>query len=92
MQSLMTRRVNAFEQGRLQGAQSSLRGIAFMIGPVLFTTTFGASIGPQYEWRLPGAPYLLAALMLMAAALIAWRATRRSGEPSPALAVAAEQA
>src|SRR5207253_11157541 len=32
MQGLMTRHVNAFEQGQLQGALSSLRGIAFMIG------------------------------------------------------------
>ncbi len=39
-QGLMTRRTTASEQGQLQGALSSLREIAFMIGPLLFTNTF----------------------------------------------------
>jgi DHA1 family tetracycline resistance protein-like MFS transporter len=93
MQSLMTRRVNDLEQGQLQGALSSLRGIAFMIGPVLFANTFSAFVGPQRDWHLPGAPYLLAALMLMAATIIAWHATSpRSDEESPGLAVTPEEA
>src|SRR5262249_51528291 len=47
MQSLMTRRVSGTDQGQLQGALSSIRGIAFMLGPVLFTNTFAAFIGPM---------------------------------------------
>src|SRR5205085_8228928 len=91
MQSLMTRRVNEFEQGQLQGTLSSLRGIAFMIGPVLFSNTFAAFVGPQRDWHLPGAPYLLAALMLIAATVIAWPATTpRSREESPSLAATPE--
>ncbi|MBV8362667.1 MAG: TCR/Tet family MFS transporter [Deltaproteobacteria bacterium] len=93
MQSLMTQRVKASEQGQLQGALSSLRGIAFMIGPMLFTDMFAAFIGPEHDLHIPGAPYLLAALMLTAATLIAWRATApRPGEESPDFATAAEQA
>jgi DHA1 family tetracycline resistance protein-like MFS transporter len=75
MQGLMTRRVKETEQGQLQGALSSIRGIAFMIGPLIFTTTFASFIGPRRDWHLPGAPYLLAALIVMAATVIAWRAT-----------------
>jgi DHA1 family tetracycline resistance protein-like MFS transporter len=93
MQGLMTRHVNASEQGQLQGALSSLRGIAFMIGPLVFTNTFAAFIGPVRDWHLPGAPYLLAGLMLTAATIAAWRATTpRSDEESPGFAAAAEEA
>jgi len=75
MQGLMTRRVKETEQGQLQGALSSIRAIAFMIGPIIFTSTFASFIGPHRDWQLPGAPYLLAGLIVMLATLIAWRAT-----------------
>jgi DHA1 family tetracycline resistance protein-like MFS transporter len=75
-QGLMTRRVGASEQGRLQGAISSLTGIAGLIGPGLFTLTFSFAIGPARDWLPPGAPFVLAALLLFAATLIAGQATR----------------
>jgi DHA1 family tetracycline resistance protein-like MFS transporter len=79
LQHLMSGRVGASEQGQLQGANNSLRSITGLIGPGLFTATFAGSIG----W-LPGAPFLLAALLLLAAAGVAWIVTRPStaGEPS----------
>ncbi|HEY6421572.1 MAG TPA: TCR/Tet family MFS transporter [Candidatus Binataceae bacterium] len=80
MQGMMTRRVKTSEQGQLQGALSSLRGIAFMMGPILFATTFASFIGARRDWHLPGAPYLLAAILLAAAMLLAWRVTRRESE------------
>ena len=93
MQGLMTHRVNASEQGQLQGALSSIRGIAFMIGPLIFTNIFAAFIGPERDWHLPGAPYLLAAVMLGAATIVAGRATTpRSDEESPDFAATAERA
>ena len=70
----MTRRVDPAEQGRLQGAQSSLMGIAGLIGPGLFTLTFASFVGARRAWRLPEAPFLLAALLLTSTAL-AWRVT-----------------
>jgi MFS transporter, DHA1 family, tetracycline resistance protein len=75
MQGLMTRRVKETEQGQLQGALSSIRAIAFMIGPIIFTSTFASFIGAYRDWHLPGAPYLLAGLIVMLATIIAWRAT-----------------
>jgi DHA1 family tetracycline resistance protein-like MFS transporter len=75
-QGLMTRRVSASEQGQLQGANSSIMAIANLIGPSIFTLTFAYVIGPARDWHLPGAPFLLAMLMLIAAALLAWRVTR----------------
>ena len=75
-QGLMTQRVGASEQGQLQGAQSSIMGVAGLIGPILFTSTFAAFIGAQRAWHLPGAPFLLAALLLLVGSFLAWRVTR----------------
>lgn len=75
----MTRRVRPTEQGQLQGAIASLTGIAGLIGPTLFTQTFAAFIGPQADWHLPGAPYLLSSMMLLVAMAVAWRVTRSVG-------------
>lgn len=74
-QALMTRRVGPSEQGQLQGAIASLMGIAGLVGPVLFTEAFALFIGPGVDWHLPGAPFLLASLLLLLAAALAWRAT-----------------
>ena len=76
-QGLMTRRVDPTEQGRLQGAIGSIMGITGVIGPGLFTQTFAAFIGPERDWHLPGAAFLLAALLLGIGTLLAWSITRR---------------
>ncbi|MFO0775750.1 MAG: TCR/Tet family MFS transporter [Nitrospiraceae bacterium] len=76
LQALMTRRVSGQEQGQLQGAVASLGGVAGLIGPTLFTQTFALFIGAGAAWHQPGAPFLLAAAMLAAAAALAWHTTR----------------
>jgi MFS transporter, DHA1 family, tetracycline resistance protein len=76
-QGLMTRHVGPSEQGQLQGANSSIIGITGLIGPGLFTLTFASFIGPHRDWRLPGAPFLLATLLMAAAMVLAWRVTNR---------------
>jgi DHA1 family tetracycline resistance protein-like MFS transporter len=73
-QAVMTSRVDPTEQGRLQGALAGLQGIAFMIGPVLFTSTFATAI--RGDWSQPGAPFLLAGLMVAVALGVGWRTTR----------------
>ncbi len=60
IQGLMTRRVEANEQGQLQGANSSLMGIAGMVGPIMFTKVFSDAISETAWFQLPGAPFLLA--------------------------------
>jgi DHA1 family tetracycline resistance protein-like MFS transporter len=74
--ALMSRLVGASEQGQLQGANASVTGIANLFGPALFTLTFAFAIGGGREFNLPGAPFLIAALLLVAAAFAAWLATR----------------
>jgi DHA1 family tetracycline resistance protein-like MFS transporter len=75
-QGLMTRHVGPSEQGQLQGANSSIIGITGLIGPGLFTLTFASFIGPHRDWRLPGAPFLLATLLMAMALVLAWRVTK----------------
>jgi len=64
-QSLMTKHVSHKEQGQLQGANGSLRAIAEFVGPSLFTLTFAFCINPGHSWQLPGAPFYLAALLMV---------------------------
>jgi MFS transporter, DHA1 family, tetracycline resistance protein len=73
---LMSRRVGPQEQGQVQGANASIAGIANMLGPGLFTQVFAAAIGADRSWQFPGAPFALAAFMLLVAMVIAWRVTR----------------
>ena len=70
-QALMTRRVSPSEQGELQGAIASLRGMAMVIGPSLFSLTFAYFIAPAHKF--PAAPWYLAALLLFVSMAIAWR-------------------
>ena len=43
----------------------------------MFTLTFAWSIGSGKNWHFPGAPFVLSAALLMAAAALAWRVTRQ---------------
>ncbi len=78
-QSMMTQRVSPSEQGELQGALGSVRSTAMLIGPGIFALTFAAFIAPERRVPVPGAPWYLAALLLLVATGVAWAvAPRRS--------------
>ena len=68
---LMSRHVGPSEQGQLQGANASLMGIASLIGPAIFTQSFAVFIGAGAMVYLPGAPFLLAAIMIAASIAVA---------------------
>jgi MFS transporter, DHA1 family, tetracycline resistance protein len=74
--SLMSRLVGETEQGRLQGANSSVTGIANLFGPALFTQVFAFAIAPGRDLHVPGAPFLIATLLLALSGFVAWRVTR----------------
>jgi DHA1 family tetracycline resistance protein-like MFS transporter len=94
-QALMTRRVGAAEQGELQGALGSVRGISMLVGPGLFAFTFAQFAGPWRSLGLIGAPWILAALLYAVSLALAWRVTSRADDvvlpiPEPAPPVYAE--
>ncbi|MBA4049283.1 MAG: tetracycline resistance MFS efflux pump [Sphingomonas sp.] len=84
MQAMMTRVTPEDAQGELQGAITSTMAFGSIIGPPVMSGVFIAfsdKAGPM----LPGAPYLLAAALLLVAAAQFMRAAGRSkpGAPSP---------
>jgi DHA1 family tetracycline resistance protein-like MFS transporter len=81
IQSLMSRRVDPSSQGKLQGAINSLRAVTGMAGPPLFTQIFAIAIAPKYALHLPGAPYFVAALLLLSSLLLAVYVTRAHAAP-----------
>src|SRR5205809_1342673 len=84
LQALATREVAANEQGQLQGALSSLRSICTIITPGLYTGTFALFVGPLAGLGVPGAPFVLAAILLASAFAVLARSA--SALRSPAVA------
>ena len=74
LQGLMTQRVTASEQGRLQGANQSLGGISSILGP-LFPLIFAFAL--RHVPSLPGLPILIAAALVAVALALALRFARR---------------
>jgi DHA1 family tetracycline resistance protein-like MFS transporter len=77
-QALMTRLVAPEQQGQLQGATASVQSLAQLAGPFLFTLTFAYFIEPSAPAKLPGAPFLLACLLLLLALAIAVKTLAQS--------------
>jgi DHA1 family tetracycline resistance protein-like MFS transporter len=75
---MMSRRVSESEQGQLQGANSSVRSLAGLLAPGLFSVTFAWLLV-----SLPGAPFLLAAALMVVAAVASWIATAPSPPGGP---------
>ncbi len=75
-QGMMSHQIAPSEHGQLQGAISSLRGIASLVGPAFFSYIFSKSIGPEAIIDSPGLTYYVAGGVLLAALVAAERATR----------------
>src|ERR1700761_2655612 len=91
MNSLMTKRIDKSAQGQLQGALMSMFGVAGMIAPLVFTQIFSVAISPKWGIHLPGAPYFLAALLMLGSLAIAASVLRR-GTSTEAAPVGANRA
>ena len=65
IQSLVTSTVNETEQGKIQGALTSLTSLTNIIAPVFFNTLlFSYFISDRSPIHLPGAPFLVGSLLL----------------------------
>lgn len=72
-QALMTSRVDATEQGRLQGAVAGLTALAGLVGPWTFTHLYAVGIDPAMGWHVPGAAFYAGAAALVVALGLVWR-------------------
>jgi DHA1 family tetracycline resistance protein-like MFS transporter len=78
IQSLVTSTVDETDQGKIQGALTSLTSLTNIIAPVLFNTLlFSYFISSHAPIQIPGAPFLVGALLITASVFIAIRVFRR---------------
>jgi MFS transporter, DHA1 family, tetracycline resistance protein len=75
-QSIMSRNVSAMDQGKMQGATTSIMALAKIIGPFLFSFIFAWGIGPTRITPLPGIGFWLAGVFLLIAALVTYVAAK----------------
>ncbi len=73
LQAVMAGHVPANTQGELQGTVTSLMSLAAIIGPLLMNNLFFYFTHDKAPVHLPGAPFLLASVLMATAAVIAYR-------------------
>ena len=83
-QSIATREVQPNEQGQLRGALTALRSMVTLVTPGLYTGTFALFVGPLAGLGLPGAPYLLAAILMATTAVLVMRSATTLRSPAAA--------
>jgi DHA1 family tetracycline resistance protein-like MFS transporter len=81
LQSIASREVTPSEQGQLQGALTSLRSMVTLVTPGLYTGVFALFVGPLASVGLPGAPYLLSAMLMAASAAVLIRSATALRSP-----------
>lgn len=67
LQAILSRDTPDNAQGELQGVLSSLNAIAMIVAPLVMTSTFATFTAPDAPIFSPGAPFLLAAVLMVAA-------------------------
>jgi DHA1 family tetracycline resistance protein-like MFS transporter len=78
LQGIMTEQVPANEQGELQGALTSLASLSSIFGPWLMTYLFYKFTQPSAPLYLPGAPFILGAILMLLSAVLAVRSFKRN--------------
>jgi MFS transporter, DHA1 family, tetracycline resistance protein len=77
VQSVMSKQAGPSSQGELQGAVASLASIAAIISPLFMTQLFSYFSSPAAPVVLPGAPYLVSAVLVFCCVLIALKTVKR---------------
>ena len=87
--AMMTRRVEPWEQGQLQGANTALQSVAGIVAPLLFGWTYSLFIGPFRGVNMQGAPFMLAAVFMVISIVLCWLTFNlRGGDVEPVTAAA----
>lgn len=76
LNALMSHRVRADQQGELQGAVASLMSLSSIIGPLLMSQAMGYFTEPGAPIHFPGAPFIVSALLTLAAFVLLMRTGR----------------
>lgn len=81
-QAIITKAVPSTEQGEVQGALTSLQGVAAILGPLMGGGTFAYFISDRAPVHLPGAPYFLSGLLALFGLFTAAAVLRRFHSPA----------
>ncbi len=76
LQGIMSRRVSDDAQGELQGLSSSLTSLAHILAPLVMTQTFAYFSADHAILYLPGAPFLLSAVLMLFAIAVFLKSRR----------------
>ena len=82
IQSIMAGHVPPNQQGELQGAITSLMSAAAIIGPLLMNNLFYYFTHKDAPFQLPGAPFLLGAVLMMVSGWIAYNTLHTKQSPA----------
>ncbi len=80
LQSIITGHVPANEQGELQGALTSLISATSIISPVVMTSLFSYFTAKSTSIYFPGAPFVLGAVLMVAAGIVAYKVLNKEKE------------
>jgi DHA1 family tetracycline resistance protein-like MFS transporter len=80
LQAIISGHVPPNEQGELQGALTSLMSLTSIIGPILMTHLFAYFTKPEAPVYLPGSPFFMGSLLMLASTILAYFALRKEKE------------
>lgn len=80
LQSIITGHVPSNEQGELQGALTSLISATSIISPPIMTNLFAHFTSKKTALYFPGAPFLLGAILMIAAGIVAYNVLSKEKE------------
>jgi len=83
LQAMSSRLTPETQQGELQGINTSLNALAMIVAPLVMTWIFEVFTAPDAPIFLPGAPFLLSAILMVAVVLIFVAAPRAAAPPPP---------
>ncbi|WP_324295860.1 MFS transporter [Deinococcus radiophilus] len=78
IQGYISRQVSDSEQGRVQGAISSLNSLVGIVGPLLATSVFAAFTGQMAWLHFPGAAFAMGAVFMASGLVLVLRALRKN--------------
>lgn len=70
LQAIASRTTRADAQGQLQGVLSSINAVAMIVSPLIMTQVFHLFTGPDAPAFAPGAPFLLASLLMVVCVIL----------------------
>lgn len=73
LQGIMSSTVGDDAQGELQGLLTSTYALAAIVSPLMMTSVFAAFTAEKTAYSLPGAPFFLAAFLLLGSLVMFWR-------------------